>query len=128
MQKRDFSVLDQKYPFWQNSHFKPKFDGYANLSSQKSRWCSLFCFWPEISSLGKFGPKKNKVNSLSWNLLDYCNLSKQSSVAMFIFSVFIQKYLVSKIWRIHCCCSLFFLLTGHTFFGQIWSKKSILSI
>ena len=34
---------------------------------------------------------KNKINSLSWNLLDYCNLSMQNSVVMFIFSVFIQK-------------------------------------
>ena len=134
MQKHGFSVLDQKYPFWenlvqnQNSHFKLKFFAYANSSMQESRWCSLFCFLPEIPILGKLGPKKPKIDSLSWNLIDYCNLSMQNSVVMFTFSVFIQKYLVCKIWVIHWCYSLFFVLTGHTFFGQIWLKKSKLSI
>ena len=72
--------------------------------------------------------KKIKIKSLSWNLLDYCNLSMQNSVFMFTFSVLIQKYLACKIWKIHWRCSLFFVLTGRTFFGQILSKKSKLSI
>ena len=88
MQKHDFSVLDQKYPFWQNL------------------------------------VQKVKINSLSWNLLDYCNLSMQNLMIMFTFPVFNQKYSICQIFRIHWCCSLFFVLTGNTFFGQIWSKKS----
>ena len=111
----------------QNSHFQLKFDAYANSSMKKSRWCSLFCFWPEIPFVGKSGQKKKKkINSLSWNLLDYCNLSMQNSVVMFTFSVLIQNYFVCRIWRIHLCCLLF--LTGHTFLGQIWWKKSKLSV
>ena len=72
--------------------------------------------------------QKKKINCLSWNLLDYCSLSMQNSMFMFTFSVLIQKYLVCKIWKIHWRCSLFFVLTGRTFFGQILSKKSKLSI
>ena len=65
--------------------------------------------------------KKEKINSLSWNLWDYCNLSMQNSKLILTFSIFVQKYLVCKTWRIHRWCLLFFVLTGHTFFGQIWS-------
>ena len=106
----------------QNSHFQPKFGASTNSSMQKSRWCSLFSvfdqtypFWVNLIQ---------KINSLSWSLLDYCNLSMQNSVVMFTFSVFIQKYLMWKICRIHWCCLSFFVLTRHTFFGKFGRKKS----
>ena len=66
---------------------------------------------------------KNKINSLSWNLLDYCNLSMQNSVVMFNFSVFIQKYLACKIWRVHWCCSLFSFWLDLPFLGKFRQKS-----
>ena len=67
--------------------------------------------------------QKNKVNSLSINLLDYCNLSMQDLVVMFSFSVFIQKYLVRKIWRIHWYCSLLFHFDWTYLFWANFVKK-----
>ena len=136
MQKHDFSVLDQKYPIWQHLVQKSKIKILTfswNLMpmlirvwrSQGDVHFSVFDQkYPLWVNLVK--KKKKKINSLSWNLLDYCNLSMQNSVVMFTFSVLIQNYFVCRIWRIHLCCLLF--LTGHTFLGQIWWKKSKLSV
>ena len=128
MQKHDFSVLDQKYPFL--AKFGPKIKILTlswNLMPMIIRVCrgqgdihfsvfdQKYPFWVNLV-------QKNKINNLSWNLFDYCNLSMQNSVVMFTFSVFTQKYLVWKIWRTHWCYSLFFVLTGHTFLSKFGQK------
>ena len=65
----------------------------------------LFCFQLEIPFLGKFGPKTQNYQFK----LKFCtqtNSNMQNSMVMFTFSVFDWKYL----------------------FGQIWSKKSKLTV
>ena len=69
-------------------------------------WCSLFfCFRLEIPFWANV-VQKIEIVSLSWNLVP------------------------RLIWisRIQWWCSLFLFLTRKTFFGQIWSKKSKLSV
>ena len=74
MQKHDFSVLDQKYPFWANLMQTIKiFDLKSNSVIMLIRICRIqgdvhfFSFWPEIPFLDKF---EKKIVSLNWNLLD----------------------------------------------------------
>ena len=64
-----------------------------------------FCFRPEKTCLGKSG-QKNQNFQLKQKFVTKTNLNMQSSMMMFTFSVFDQKYL----------------------FGPIWSKKSKLSV
>ena len=58
-------VLDTKYPFWTNfipkkQELKLKFGTQTNLSMQKSMIdAHFFCFWPQITFLGKFGPQNS---------------------------------------------------------------------
>ena len=72
----------------------------------RTHWCdSLFCFWLEIPFLGKFGPKsQNSRFKLKFGT--YTNSNMQNSMVMF----------------------KFFVLIENTLFGQIWSKKSKLSV
>ena len=59
-----FYVLDRKHPFWVNLVQKIKIDSLIkNLAPtliricRIQRRCSFFCFRPETTFLGKFGPK-----------------------------------------------------------------------
>ena len=113
------------------------------------QWCCSFsCFWVEIPFLGKFGPKNQNCH-FKLKFGTYTNSNMQNSMVMFIFLVFAWKYpfwanLVQKIkivtlslnlvptlirtCRIQWWCSFFWFLSGNTLFGQIWSKKSKLSL
>ena len=64
-----------------------------------------FCFWSEIPFLGRFGPK-NQNYQFKLKFGTYTNSNMQNSMLMFTFSVLIR----------------------NTLFGQIWSKKSKLSV
>ena len=65
-----------------------------------ARTNAIFLF-PEIPFLGKL-VQNIKIVSLSWNLV----------------------LILIRICRIHWSCSVFYVLTGNTLFGQIWSEKS----
>ena len=150
-----FFVFEWKRPFWANLVQKIKIVTlYWNLVLRliricRTHWCySLFCFWVEISFLGKFGPKsQNSHFKLKFGT--YTNSNMQNSMVMFIFFVFDWKYpfwanLVQKVkiiswsWnlvptlirtcRIQWWCSFSLFLIGNTLFGQIWSKKSKFSL
>ena len=110
--------------------------------------CSLFLFRLEILFGGKFGPKNEDCKfKLKFDTQKNSNIL--NSVVMFTFSVLYWKYpfranlvqkvkifslswnlVASLIWicKIQWCCWLFPFSTGNTLFGQIWSKKSKLSV
>ena len=55
----NFSVFDQKYPFWANfvQKFKVKFYGETNSNyAEFSGGVHLICFRQKLPFLGKFGP------------------------------------------------------------------------
>ena len=150
-----FSVSEWKYPFWANLVQKIKIISWSwNLVARLIRicriqWCFFFfCFWVKIFFLGKFGPKSQNCH-FKLKFGTYTNSNMQNSMAMFIFFVFDRKCpfsanLVQKVkiislsWnmapsqirrcKIQLYCSLFLFSSGNTVFGQIWSKKSKLSV
>ena len=149
-----FSVYDQAYAFWANLVQKIEIASSRWNSRLKliqicriQCWCSHFCYWVEIPSLGKFGPK-NQNDQFRLKFGTYTNSNMQNSMLIFTFSVFDRKFpfwanLVQKIkvislsWnlvprliqicKIQWWCSLFLFSTRNTLFGTIWSKKSKLS-
>ena len=150
-----FFVFDWKYPFWANLVQKIKIISLSwNLVPRLIRicriqwWCSFFCVWSETLFWGKFSPKSQNYQ-LKLKFVTYTNSNMQNSMMLFTFFVFEWKYpfwanLVQKIkiislsWKlvptlIRACkiqwwYSLFLFLIGNTLFGQIWSKKSKLSV
>ena len=155
MRKFDFSVLDRKYPFWSNlvqkitivslnSHLVPR----INSSMQNSMMSLIFFnFWLKILFQGKFGLKNHNCQ-FKLKFVTYTNSNMQNSIGI-IFPVLswkepFQESLVEKIkiisischlvpeviriCRSQWWCSLFVISTGMTLFGQIWSKKSTLSV
>ena len=86
---------------------------------------------------------RNQICQFKLKFGTYTNSNTQNSMAVFTFSVFDPKYLLSKfgpkiqdclkwnlvpklirIFRIKWWCWLFLFSTRHTLLGQIWSKKS----
>ena len=148
-----FSVFDQEYVFWENLVQKIKIvNSRWNLILSliqifRIKWC-LFCFRPDITCLGQFR-LKNQNCQLAVKLDTWTNSNMLNSMMLFTFFVFDRKYpflanLVQKVkimswsWnlvarliricRIQWCCLFYFFLSGNTLFGQIWSKKSQLSL
>ena len=108
----------------------------------------FFYFRPEVPFLGKFGLKRENCQ-FSWNLVASLTRICRVQCCRSLFLFFDQKYpfwanLVQKtknvslswnlvprlipISRVHWWRLLFLLLIGYIFFGQIWSKKSELSV
>ena len=106
------------------------------------------CFWVEMPFLGKFH-SKNQIYQFKQKFGTYTTSNMQNSMVIFTFSVSECKYpswanLVLKIkiislssnlvpaliqtCRIQWWYSLFLFLIRNTLFGQIWSKKSKLSV
>ena len=112
------------------------------------RCCSFF-FSSGNTLFGQIWSKKNQNCHFKLKFGTYTNSNMQNSMVMFILSVFDWKYpfwanLVQKVkiiswsWnlvarliricRIQQCCSVFWFLSGNTFFGEIWSKTSKLAV
>ena len=124
-------------------------DGQLSLTWPRSAIAFSFAnFWSEILFLGKFGPKSQNYQ-LKLKFGTYTNSNMQNSMVMFIFFVFDLIYpfwaifvqnikILTLSWNlvptlIRACiiqwwCSFFLFLIGNTLFGQIWSKKSKLSV
>ena len=129
-----FCVFDRKYPFRANLvqniqidsltwNLVPKVIGmivWANLVQNIKTDSLTWNFVPRVIRMMVFRcfildrkhpfcanfVKKTKIVSLSWNLVPR----------------------IIRISRIQWWCSLFLLQTRNTLYGQIWSKKSILSV
>ena len=106
-----FSIFGQKYRFWSNLVQKIRIVTLISILVPKLIWvcriqwcCSLFLFSTE-PFLGRFDPK-NQNCQLSWNLVSR----------------------LIRICRIQWWYSIFLLSTRSNFLGQIWSKKSKLSV
>ena len=103
----------------------------------------------EIPFSGKFGPKKIKIVTLSWNLVPTpiraCRIQWWISFFLFlsgnIFSGQIWSKNVKSIswnWNlvarliricwIQWCCKLFSFFTGSAVFWKVWSKLSIFTV
>ena len=150
-----FFVFEWKYSFWPILVQKFKIVTLSwNLVPTliwtcEIQWsCSFFFFWVEIPFWGKLGPKhQNSHFKLKFGTDS--NSSIKNSKVMLNPSVFDWKCpfwanLVQKVkliclsWnlvptlirtcRIQWWCSFFLFLIGNTLFGQIWSKKSKLSL
>ena len=150
-----FFVFEWKYPFWANLVQKVKIISWSwNLVARliwicRIQWCcSLFLFLSGNTLFGQIW-SKNQNCHFKLKFGTYSNSNMQNSMVMFILSVFDWKYpfwanLVQKIkivtlsWnlvptlirtcRIQWWCSFFLFLIGNSLFGQIWSKKSKLSL
>ena len=110
----------------QNCHFKLKFGTYTNSNMQNSM--VMFIFLVFAWKFFEFGPKNQNC---PWNFT-YTNSNMQNLV-MFqnIKIVTLSWNLVRRlirICRIQWWCSFFLFLIGNTLFGQIWTKKSKLSL
>ena len=109
----NFLVFDRKYLFWgkfapknQNYQFRLKLGGWPNSNIQNSMVLFTFfvfdrkySFWPNLVQIVN-------IVSLRWNLIPT----------------------IMQISRIQWRYSLFSFLIKNSLFGQIWSKKSELSI
>ena len=151
-----FFLFNRKYPFLckfgpknQNYQFKLKFDTFTNSNMQNSMMLfTFFCFGTELIFLGKFGPK-NQNCQFKVKLDTQTNSNMENSMMLFTFFIFDQKYpfwanLIQKIkfarfrwdliprliriFRIQWWSLLFSFSNINTLFGQIWSKKSKLSV
>ena len=150
-----FSVSEWKYPFWANLVQKISIISLSwNLVPTLVRicriqWrCSLFLFLSGNTLFRKIW-SKNQYHQLKLKFGTLTNSNMQNSVVMFIFFVFDRAYafwanlvqklkIVSSRWnsrlkltqicRIQWWCSLFLFLTRNIPFGEIWSKKSKLSV
>ena len=113
------------------------------------QWCcSLFSFSTGITLFWEIWCK-NQNYQFKLKFGTSTNSNMQNSMVMFTFSVFDRAYAFSanlvqkfkivisrwnsrlkliQICRIQWWCSLFLFLSGNTLFGQIWSKKSKLSV
>ena len=144
-----------EYPFWANLVHKIKMVTLSwSLVPTLIRtcriqwWCSFFLFLIGNTLFGQIWSKKSKLSL--WAEIWYLHLFEHAEfIGDVHFFVFDRKYpflanLVQKVkiisWssnlvarliqicRIQWCCSLFQFLNGNTFFGQICSKKSKLSL
>ena len=110
--KCNFSVFVRKYPFWanwsknQNCQIKLKFGTQTNSNMENSMVVFTFSglnqkhfFWVNLV-------QKIKIVSLSWILVPR----------------------LIRICRIQLRCSLFLYQTMNTFFEELWSSKSKLSV
>ena len=97
-QRCEFSVLDRKHLCWANLAKNIKIvslswnlvDRPAIRICRVQWWRSLFSvFDPQISLLGKFGPKK--IYQFELKLGTYTNLNMQNSMVMFTFSIIDRK-------------------------------------
>ena len=148
-------VFDWKYHFWANLAQKVKIISWNRDLVTRLIWictiqwyCSLFLFLSGNTLFGQICSIKSKFH-FKLKFGSYTNSNMQNLMVKFIFFVFEWKYLflenlvqkvkiIGWIWnlvtrlipicKIQWCCSLFLFLSGNTFFGQIWSKKSKLSV
>ena len=148
-------VFDWKYHFWANLAQKVKIISWNRNLVTRLIWictiqwyCSLFLFLSGNTLFGQICSKKSKFH-FKLKFGTYTNLNMQNLMVNFIFFVFEWKYLfwanlVQKIkiltlsWnlvptiirtcRIQWWCSFFSFLIRDTLLGQIWSKKSKLSV
>ena len=140
----NFFVFDRKYLFWTNLVLSWNLvAGLIQMS--RIQWCCSIKLMP---FLGKFGPNCQYCQ-FKMKLDYYTNANMRNSMAVLTFFVFDPKCpfcanlvhnvkIVSlrlnlvaslvRICRIHWCCSLFSFSTGNAALGQIWFKKSKLSI
>ena len=126
-----------------------KFGTCTNSNMQNSMVMFTFSVFEQKYHFRENLVQKIKIISLSWNLVLTLIRTCRIHWGCFSFSVFDRKYtfwanLVQKIkiislsWnlvptlirtcRIQWWCSLFLFLIGNSLFGQIWSKKSKLSV
>ena len=103
----------------------------------------VFCFFPEITFLGQFGPEKqNCLFKLKFGTYAYSNMRNSMMVFIFLFEIrntfFGQIWIFSLSWnlvhgliricRMHWWCSLFLFLSRNTLFGQNCPEKTKLSV
>ena len=122
-----FSVLGRKYTFGANlvQNFKIvslSWDLVTGLIRicRTQRWCSLFCFSPEILFLGKFDPKtQNCQFKLTFGT--YNNSKMKNSMMTFISSV-LYLFFASFVRKIHLAFWCYLINLPAVSLSETWSQ------
>ena len=129
-----FAVFYRKYSFWVSFAQNIKIVKFCwNLVVNLIRiyrnqwWCSIFCIWPKIPFLGKFGPKIKIVNLIKLKF----EIQTNSDIQIPWWGKFGQKLKIISLTEYLNMQNLMVMLifplsTGNTFFVQCWTQNSIL--